>query len=320
MKKTQIGNTGIEVPDLCFGTSVLGDMPNTYGYRVDEKRAVETMHAIFDGPVNFIDTSRNYGSGLSEERVGIAIKERGGLPEGFVVSTKLDRDMDTLGFDAGRARKSLEESLTALNLDRVQILHLHDPEHCRDLDEITRKGGSLDELFRIKEEGLADAVGIAMGALHIMMPLLEDWPFDALINHNRYTLLNRSANEMFDRARERSIAIFNAAPFVGGMLAKGSANASMVTYQEPTGRDWSQIREIESACASHGVSTGALALQFSTRDDRIASTIVGISKPERIQQTLEWAFESIPESLWREVENFNYSTEDPEARREYRPD
>ena len=320
MKKRKIGNTGLEVSEICFGMAPLGDMPNTYGYSVDENRALDTIRAVFEGPVNFIDTSRNYGSGLSEQRIGIAIRERGGLPDGFVVSTKLDRDMDTGRFDASRARRSFEESLEALNLDRVQILHLHDPEHCRDLSEITRKGGSLDELFRIKEEGLADAAGIAMGALHVMEPILRDWPFDTLINHNRYSLLNRSADEMYEYASENSIAIFNAAPFVGGMLAKGSANANLVTYQEPTESDMEQIREIEAACADHGIAPGALALQFSTRDDRIASTIVGISKPERISQTLEWASAPVPESLWRAVENFQYSMADPEAQREYRPD
>ncbi len=70
-------------------------MPDTYGYGVDEARARATLHAIFEGPVNFLDTSRNYGLGRSEERIGAAIRERGGLPKGFVISTKLDRDFET---------------------------------------------------------------------------------------------------------------------------------------------------------------------------------------------------------------------------------
>lgn len=221
MKRTAIGATGLEVTDISFGTSALRDMPTTYGYPVDEERARSTIHAIFDGPANVMDTSRNYGSGRSEERIGAVIKERGGLPEGFVISTKLDRDMTDLRFDADRARRSIEESLTALNLDRVQILHLHDPEHARDLGEITCRGGAIDELFRMKEEGLAAAVGIAMGRVDMMLPILKDWPFDVLINHNRFTLVNRNAEEMFDFAFGKGIAIFNAAPFAGGVLAKG---------------------------------------------------------------------------------------------------
>lgn len=194
MERIAIGKTGLAVTRLGFGASGLGNMPDTYGYEVSEARARETLQAIFDGPVNLLDTSNNYGFGRSEERIGAAIRERGGLPEGFVLSTKLDRDMETGRFDADRVRRSVEESLTRLGLDRVQLLHLHDPEHARDLSEITREGGALDALFRLREEGIAQAVGLAMGRLDIMMPILRERPFDALISHNRYTLLNRLIN------------------------------------------------------------------------------------------------------------------------------
>jgi len=116
-----------------------------------------------DGPVNFIDTSRICGMGRSEERIGAAIRERGGLPAGFVVSTKLDRDPETNRFDATQARRSLEQSLKALGLERIDVLHLHDPEHARSPIEATARDGALGELFRIKEEGLAKAVGLAAG-------------------------------------------------------------------------------------------------------------------------------------------------------------
>ena len=188
IKKRRLGRTGLEVTPICFGTSGLGDMPSTYGYSVDEERGRATVRAILAGPVNFLDTSRNYAMGRSEQRIGAVIRELGGLPEGFVVSTKLDRDMETREFDAARARRSLEESLKALHLDRVQLLHLHDPEHAADLGPITRKGGAIAELFRMKEEGLCDAVGLAAGRIDIMMPMLKDWEFDALITHNRFTL------------------------------------------------------------------------------------------------------------------------------------
>jgi D-threo-aldose 1-dehydrogenase len=163
-------------------------MPGTYGYDVSEDRARATVGAIFSGPVNFLDTSRIYGFGRSEERVGEVIRERGGVPEGFVLSTKLDRDPETNRFDASQARRSLEESLKALGLDRIHLLHLHDPEHADSLDATTGPQGALPELFRMKEEALVDAVGLAAGPVEIMMPLLPDWDFDAMITHNRFTL------------------------------------------------------------------------------------------------------------------------------------
>jgi D-threo-aldose 1-dehydrogenase len=319
MEKRRIGNTGLEVTPLCFGTSALGDMPDTYGYAVDEARALATLDAIFDGPVNFLDTSRNYGLGRSEERIGRAIRDRGGLPEGFVLSTKLDRDMETGRFDADRARRSLEESLTALNVDRIPLLHLHDPEHARDLGEITGKGGALDELFRMKEEGLAQAVGLAMGRIDVRFPILRDWPFDALISHNRFTLLNRSADEMFDHADANGIAILNAAPYAGGVLAKGSARMPRVTYQEADDAALEPVRRIEAVCARHDLAPGAAALAFSMRDPRITSTIVGVSKPERVAETLAWAAAAIPDAAMAELVALPAATDDPEAARVYRP-
>ena len=146
IERVKLGNTNLMVSRIGFGTSALGNMPDTYGYGVSEDQARETVRAIFDGPTNFLDTSRNYGMGRSEQRIGEVIRERGGLPPGFVLSTKLDRDMETNRFDASRARRSLEESLEALGLDRVQLLHLHDPEHAVSLDEITGPRGAVAEL------------------------------------------------------------------------------------------------------------------------------------------------------------------------------
>ncbi|TNF22614.1 MAG: aldo/keto reductase [Rhodobacteraceae bacterium] len=319
MDKYPLGRTGLMVTPICFGASALGDMPDTYGYSVSETRARETLNAIFDGPVNFLDTSRNYGMGRSEERIGAAIRARGGLPEGFVLSTKLDRDMETRRFDAARVRQSLEESLTALGLERIDLLHLHDPEHARDLAEITGEGGALDELFKLRDEGLAGAVGLAMGRLDVMLPILRAYPFDALISHNRYTLLNRAADEMFDHAAGQGMAILNAAPFAGGVLAKGSAVMPRITYQLADAEALEPVQRIEAICVAHDVPPGAAALQFSMRDPRICSTIVGVSKPERVQQTLDWARAEIPPEAARALAALPATRVDPEANRVYRP-
>jgi len=319
MQKHSIGKTGLEVTALGFGTAPLGGMPDTYGLSVDEATARATVGAIFDSEVNLMDTSRNYGAGRSEERIGAVIRDRGGLPKGFVLSTKLDRDMDTGRFDAGRARRSLEESLTVLGLDHIPMLHLHDPEHALHLDEITRKGGALDELFRMKEEGLATAVGLAMGRLDVMLPLVRDWPFDVVLSHNRFTLLNRSADELFNVARARGITVLNAAPYAGGVLAKGSAQVRKITYQDASEEALAPVRHVEGICAENGLAPGAVALQFSMNDPRVASTIVGVSRPERVAQTLKWAAAAVPALAWDQIGRLPYETQDPEANRVYRP-
>ena len=289
MKKNKIKDTGLEISELSFGTSSLGSMPDTYGYEVSEDRAQKTLNRFFQGPVNMLDTSRNYAMGESEKRIGRAIKENGGWPKDFLLSTKLDRNMDTLVLDKNRARESLEESLKTLNVDSVDILFLHDPEYTKDITDITKKDGAMDELFKIKEEGLAKAVGVAMGKVDIMFPLLKDWDFDVIINHNRYTLINREANEMYDYASSKNIAIFNAAPYAGGVLAKGPDNFKKVTYQDATEEKLAPAREFEKVCKKHNVELGAAALQFSLRDNRITSTICGVTSVESIEKNLAWA-------------------------------
>ena len=319
MLKRTLATTGLEVTPLCFGGSALGDMPATYGYSVDDERAFATINAIFDSPVNFLDSSRIYGFGRSEERIGEVIKARGGLPAGFVLATKLDRDPETNRFDADQAKRSLEQSLQALNLDSIPLLHLHDPEHAHSLDEIRGTGGAIDALMRFKEEGLCQATGLAMGRLDMMLPLAQAFPFDAVLNHNRYTLLNRSATELFDYAKSAGVAVLNAAPYAGGVLAKGASVMPQIAYSPADDEALAGVRNIERICAKYGIAPGAVALQFSMRDERIDSTIIGVSAPGRVAQTLEWASVEIPAELWAEIEALEYDTTDPEANRDYNP-
>ena len=319
MKKNKIKDTGVEVTELSFGTSSLGSMPDTYGYEVPERRAQETLKRFFQGPVNMLDTSRNYAMGESEKRIGKAIKENGGWPNAFLLSTKLDRNMDTLVLDKNRVRESLEESLKTLNVDSVDILFLHDPEYAKDITDITKKDGAMDELFKIKNEGLAKAAGVAMGKVDIMFPLLKDWDFDVIINHNRYTLLNREANEMYDYASSKNIAIFNAAPYAGGVLAKGPSNFKKITYQDASEEKLAPAREIEKVCKKYNVEMGAAALQFSMKDKRITSTICGVTSIQSIEKNLAWANTNIPEEFWNEVLKLPYSTKDPESERNFTP-
>lgn len=317
---TSVKNTGLKFPALCFGTSALGDMPGTYTYAVDEKRAVETVRAILNSDYPFIDCSRNYGMGRSEQRIGIAIKELGGLPEDAIISTKLDRNMETLLFDAGEARRSIDESLSALGVDSIDLLHLHDPEHAESLDPIIRPGGAIDELFKMREEGLCKAVGLAAGDIDVMLPILKDHDFDAVITHNRYTLVNINAEPLIEFAAQRHMAVLNAAPYCGGALAKGAANFRRYVYQEAGDDVLAPIVQVENLCAKYGIPTGAAALQFSLRDNRIASTICGVSKPERVRHTIDWAAYDIPQVAWDELMALPKTTNDPEATREYSPD
>ena len=317
MQKKEINNTGLLVTPICVGTSSLGDTSTSWENEVSERREIETVLEVFKGPINFIDTSNNYGFGNSEKRIGTAILEFGGLPDNFVLATKVDRDMETGRFDSHRVRQSLEESLEKLGLNNIDLLHFHDPEHARDLSEITCDGGALDELFKIKEEGLVKAVGLAMGRLDIMFPMLKHYPFDALLSHNRYTLLNRSAHPMFNYAYENGISILNAAPFAGGVLAKGADQMPMITYQEATEEMLLPVRKIQEICKGWGLDAGSIALQFSVNDPRITSTLVGVSKVDNLNKTLLWLKTVVPDGLYEALEDIPFDVTDPEKNRFY---
>ena len=315
--RTKLGRSGLTVSRICYGTGPIGDMPEVYGHGAGEEEARATVRAIFAGPANFLDTSRNYGAGRSEERIGAVIRAMGGPPDGFVVATKLDRDPETNRFDASAMRRSLERSLTALGLDPDNLLHLHDPEYAADIDEVTRPGGGLAELYRIREEGLCDAVGLAGGRVDLMMPILERFDFDAMITHNRFTLVNRNAESMIDFAVKKGIAVVNAAPFAGGVFARGSASGARYVYQETNAAMLAPVRAVEAVCARHGVPIGAVALQFSMRDPRITSTICGVGRPAEVDGIAAWADLPVPEELWEELAALAVSHDDPEAMRDY---
>src|ERR687889_2073787 len=90
-----LGGTGLSVSPLCAGGAPLGDMPETFDFSVPEERARETLRAILESPINFLDTAASYGDGEGERRIGEVLEEMGGLPEDFVLATKADRNLTT---------------------------------------------------------------------------------------------------------------------------------------------------------------------------------------------------------------------------------
>ena len=123
-----LGATGLRVGAICVGCAPLGDMPEAFTYSVGEERACETVRAILDSPITFLDTAASYGNGESERRIGLVLRERGGLPDGVVLATKADRDLQTGDFSGDQIRRSVERSLRLLGVDRLQLVYLHDPE------------------------------------------------------------------------------------------------------------------------------------------------------------------------------------------------
>jgi D-threo-aldose 1-dehydrogenase len=300
-----LGSTGLSVSPVCVGCAPLGDMPETFDYRVSEERARETLRAVFESPINFLDTAASYGDGESERRIGEVLKEMGGLPEDVVLATKADRDLTTGDFSGGQMRRSVERSLKLLGLDRLQLVYLHDPEY---LDEPGREpyeymmaaGGPVEVLTNLRDEGLIEHLGIAGGPIDLMIRFVETGMFEVVITHNRYTLVNRTAEPLLNVADELGVAALNAAPYGSGILAKGPDAYTRYEYKEAPQELMERVRATQEACKEFDVPLAA-ALQFSLRDPRSVSTIVGISRPERVAQTIDLAAHPIPDELWERL-------------------
>jgi D-threo-aldose 1-dehydrogenase len=310
--KRSLGSTGLEVTALGFGAAEIGSMVDTFGYGVPEERALETIHAVLAGPINFIDTAAAYGDGESERRIGSVLRERGGLPKEFVLSTKADRDLTTGEYTGEQIKRSVERSVRLLGSDRLQLVFLHDPEHTTYAAAMA-PGGPVDVLQRLQRDGAIAHLGVAGGPIDMLIGYIETGSFEAVITHNRYTLLNRSAEPLIERACQLGIAVLNAAPYGSGLLAKGPDAYPRYAYSDAPADLIERARSMHAICADYDVPLAAAALQFSLRDRRVVSTIVGMSRPERLQQTVELASLRVPDELWARLDALAGPPVDPET-------
>lgn len=317
--KRRFGKTDLYVTPISWGCAPLGNMPNAFGYEVSEEQAIETLSKALDSPINFLDTANIYGE--SEVRIGKTLKNLGGLPEGYIIATKADRDRKTNEFSAKQIRKSIQESCERLGLDQLQLVYLHDPEYHPSyktnkgevMKEMLSDDGPVAELEKLKQEGVIVNLGISGGPIDMLLEFIETGKFDAVITHNRWNLLYQVANPLIKKANELGVAIVNAAVYASGILATGTNKSTHAVYRPPSEEILGKVRKIESICQTYKVPLAAATLQFSLNDPRINSTVIGISSPEQVAETLNLAKIAIPDDFWEKIEIFAIKDEDPEG-------
>jgi D-threo-aldose 1-dehydrogenase len=289
-------------------------MPEAFAYGVSEDDAFATVRAALDSPLNYIDTAAWYGNGESERRIGIVLRERGGLPNDAIIETKAGRDPSGDDYRPETVKRRFERSLELLGLDKVHICFIHDAEWTT-IDEVLAPGGVMEILHDYKRQGVIGLLGIASGPVDLSMKYVETGLLDVLLTHNRYTLLNRTADTVQKEAKRRGMSVVNAAPYGSGMLAKGPDTYARYAYQSASPEMVEVTRRIQEICGRYDVPLAAAALQFSMLDPNVDVTIVGMSKPERVRQTIELATVDIPEQLWAELGDLPTFDDDPEANR-----
>ena len=294
-----LGRSGLTVSAVAAGGAPIGGMPEIFGYDVDAEQAVRLVVDLLDSPIRVIDTSNGYSAGESERRIGRAIVEVGGLPADYLIATKVDgKDGD---YSGERVRQSMRESTKRLGLDRLPLVYLHDPEFALD-EGLDAPGGAVEALVELQARGVIGALGVAGGDVGVMRRFLDLGVFDVLLSHNRWTLVDRSADELFDLASARGIGVVNAAYLGGGLLANPQGSPTY-GYRPAKKATVAAAQQLGALCREWNTDLPTAALQFSLRDPRIHMSVVGISKPERIQRLLDSANVELPDQFWTAVDD-----------------
>lgn len=305
----------IGIGRLGYGAAAAGNL-----YRaVDDGTAARLLDAAWDAGIRYFDTAPHYGLGLSERRLGEMLRRR--PREEFVVSTKVGRILvpDPAGaarrdddlfevpadhrrvwdFSEAGLRRSLEDSLRRMGLDAVDVLYLHDVERSgRDVAEVVDSGTAA--LARLRDEGLARAVGVGTADLAAVERAVRGGAVDLVMLPGRYTLLEAPAAEVvLPLCQERGVGLVNVAVFNSGLLATADPDeASHYEYRRVPPDKLQRARDLAAACRELGVDLPTAALHFSARHPAVVSVVVGADTPEQIRENAARMREPVPEDLW----------------------
>jgi len=297
--KVRLGNTGLEIPRLGLGTSFLA-RPNML---IPEAEALETVQYALSRGINLFDTAPLYGSGNAERRLGKALA---GVPrDSFILETKVGRRVQPDGnviFDYSKdgIRRSLEESLERLQMDRVDIILLHDPNGA------FKNFREALEVFPIladwRSQGIVRAIGAGMTRWDWPAEFARNADFDCFLLAGRYSLLEQeAAAEFLPLCQEKGIGVFIGGVYNSGILATGPVPGAMYEYRAATEPIKERVRQIEAICNRYNVPLSLAALQFPTGHPGVTSLIVGAKSPAEIADNLAKLEQTVPEALWDDL-------------------
>jgi aryl-alcohol dehydrogenase-like predicted oxidoreductase len=298
MQEVVVGRTGLRASRLGMGTAPLASV----FWGNDETTAVAAARRALDGGLTFFDTAPFYGLGESEVRLGAALDDR---REGVVVATKVGRLLEVgpdgelearfdFGYDA--VRRSLESSLDRLSVDRVDIVHIHDPDD--HVDEAL--AGAHRALVDLREELVIGAVSVGTNSVATAATFVERGDLDCVLVAGRYTLLDQSAASVIQQCAERGVAYVAAGVLNSGVLARPSEGA-WYDYAPVAGPILDRARQIERICRRHDVSLRTAALQFVLAHPDVTVVIVGMAEPDEVDDNLRAVTAEVPDELWTEL-------------------
>ncbi|MCM3626058.1 aldo/keto reductase [Paenibacillus glycanilyticus] len=289
MKYRKLGKTGLEVSALSFGASSLGSVFR----ETDDGESIRTVHAALDAGINLIDVSPYYGLKKAETVLGNALKQVS--RDRYYLSTKAGRyGADEFDFRSGTIIASVEESLRRLHTDYLDILFLHDIEF---VEPALIYEEAIPALKRLKEEGKIRHTGICGLPLSLFEEFLPHAEIDAIISYCHYSLNDTSLESLLPLIEEKKIGLVNASPLSMGLLGtRGTPD------WHPASREVKEAcRQAAEYCEAQGEDIARLAVQFSTMNERIPTTLVSTANPSNIAKNAMWVDEPINAQLLEEV-------------------
>ncbi|WP_373297103.1 aldo/keto reductase [Streptomyces brasiliensis] len=313
MRDCALGHSAVRVSELAFGAAGIGNLFSA----VSDVQAGQAVAAAWESGVRYFDTAPHYGLGLSERRLGSALRD---MPRNeYTLSTKVGRllepDTSTGGddlangfavpadhrrvwdFSAEGVRRSLEDSLERLGLDRIDVVYLHDPDdHAEEaLDQ------AYPELERLRAEGVLGAIGVGMNQTELLTRFIRDTDIDAVLLAGRYSLLDqRGLSELLPLAAERGAGVVIGGVFNSGLLADPRPGATF-DYDTAPSELVARALDLKTVCEKHGVPLRAAALRFPFGHPAVAGVLVGTRSAAEIKDAAALLHHHVPAALWAEL-------------------
>ena len=307
------GRGGLRVGPYGFGVAPIANL----GRVVSEEDARGALDAAWDAGIRYYDTAPHYGVGLGERRLGEFLREKprdeyvlstkvgrllvpGGSmhtdDEGFDVQTDLVREFD---YSPDGVRRSIDDSLVRLGLDRIDVVYVHDP------DEFTPESlygafGALDEL---RSSGEITSYGAGMNQSEMLADFVRNTDLDVVMCAGRYTLLEQGAlDDLLPAAVERDVSVVAAAVFNSGLLARDQPSPDLTYNYGPVPRELlERATAIAAVCGRYGVSLPAAAIQFTLGHPAVSTVAVGARSREQVERNVGLFDVSIPDAMWQEL-------------------
>ncbi|WBO62424.1 aldo/keto reductase [Streptomyces camelliae] len=311
----RLGRSGVEVTPLGFGAASIGNLYTA----LDDRQAHDTVAAAWQRGIRYFDTAPHYGLGLSERRLGAALRDHDRAA--YTVSTKAGRrlepadDADGTGddlahgfavpathrrvwdFSADGVRRSLEASLTRLGLDRVDIVYLHDPDD--HAEQAFQEG--YPALEKLRGEGVVGAIGAGMNQTEMLTRFVRDTDVDVVLCAGRYTLLDRSAaTALLPLAAERGVSVVLGGVFNSGLLADPRPDATYNYGQAPDELLARAVR-MKTVAERHGTTLRAAALAFSAAHPAVACVLTGPRSAAEVHDCADQFAARVPVEFWQEL-------------------